>query len=109
MERNERHLTQRTWKIGEPDDNKGHKHAAPHPSFYQRVHPDWNKDTGEESLYSTWKDEPDQNFDKGLYRQDANFYGQEGEYKKKASKKHKFRNWFKQFLIYFDSSLFNQR
>ena len=99
MERNERHLTQRTWKIGEVAGGGGvgekggiPKHAAPHPSFYQRVHPDWNKDTGEESHYATWKDEPDQHFEKGMYRQDANFYGQEGDYRKKEAKKHKFRN-----------------
>ena len=75
------------------------KHAAPHPSFYQRVHPDWNKDTGEESHYATWKDEPDRHFEKGMYRQDANFYGQEGDYRKKEPKKHKFRNVV--FVVYF--------
>ena len=100
MERNERHLTQRTWKVGEVVAGGGvgekgggvPKHAAPHPSFYQRVHPDWNKDTGEESHYATWEDQPDQNFKEGMYRQDANFYGQEGDYRKKEAKKHKFRN-----------------
>ena len=120
MERNERHLTQRTWKIDkEPKLSFKHlflyiiglirpprtgpqnpncknylyfgpfetrlkpyqKHAAPHPSFYQKVHPDnlFGNQFGEETHYNTWQTQPD-NFDKPSHRfqpkPDAATYGQ---------------------------------
>ena len=57
------------------------KHAAPHPSFYQKVHPDnlFGNQFGEETHYNTWQTQPD-NFDKPSHRfqpkPDAATYGQ---------------------------------
>ena len=57
------------------------KHAAPHPSFYQKVHPDnlFVNQFGEETHYNTWQTQPD-NFDKPSHRfapkPDAATYGQ---------------------------------